>query len=115
MVFLVSKRKLFLFLQYVGLLELKAKDFKVLLYLLPYLSFENYRKVSQKDLKHEMKMSKSDVSKAISRLIENNVLKSNPASKYKTKNKELKLYDYDLEELENMVDELVEEDWIDED
>lgn len=98
--------KILLYLQYIALLDLKGKDYKVFLYMLPILSSKNPVKISQKDIAYEMHMSKSEVSKAIKNLVASNLLIVREDSIYTSKNKELLLNHYSQEDLEDRVTEL---------
>ncbi|XID90409.1 hypothetical protein ACF3MZ_17880 [Paenibacillaceae bacterium WGS1546] len=101
--------KLLVFLQYLALLDLKTKDYKVCLYLLGKLSYKKYKKINQRELAEELDIGKADVSNAINKLIDLEILIINPETAYKVKRKELMLKDYEEDKLEEMIEELIEE------
>lgn len=107
-----KKDKLVLHLRYYSLLKLKAKDYRVLLYLVPTLKFSDYVYVNQKQTAKNLNISGTDMSKAIKNLIDKCVLDKNTAN-YTSKSNELKLHKYSANELENKISELTGEssDW----
>ncbi|MGN9135200.1 MarR family transcriptional regulator [Clostridium sp. HCP1S3_B4] len=104
----MKKDKLLEYLQYIALLNLKTKEYKVFLYILNKLSTKKYRIINQKQLSEELGLSKSEVSKAIKKLLNEKIIEINPDSIYKSKKKEIKLNDYSVEQLEDMVYDLAE-------
>ena len=107
----MKKDSILLYLQYISLLDFKTKEYKVFLYILNQLRFNKYKIINQKLLCEELGLSKSEVSKGIKKLIDKKVLVLNPDSVYKNKKKELKLNEYSNEELEDMIFELVEQNY----
>ncbi|WP_321825975.1 replication/maintenance protein RepL [Clostridium butyricum] len=103
------QKKLLLYLQYISLLNLKTKEYKVFLYIINQLNTQNYTIINQKQLSEELGLSKSEISKAIKKLINEEIFVLNPSSIYKSKKKEIKLNDYSVDELEDMIYDLLEE------
>lgn len=93
--------KIELLLQYAAVKNLKGKDYRVLLYILPRLSFGKFKKISQREISEALSMTKSNVSLAISSLIQNGILEADP--EYRN-TKKIRLHDY----RENEVAELIE-------
>jgi len=58
--------------------NLEGSEIKVLLKLLKYLDYENLIQVQQKEIADELKMQRSNLNRAISRLIEIGVILSGP-------------------------------------
>ncbi len=89
-----------LLLQYAAVLPLKGKDYKVLLYLLPRIRLQKYKKINQKELSEALNITKSNISISISNLIDNGILASDP--NYRS-NKAVKLCAYSDDELQLMI------------
>lgn len=100
----MSTSKMLLYLQYIAILELKGKDYRVLLYLLSdFLKWSRPIKISQKDIAYELSMSKSDVSKALKHLVEMNILQIDEDLSFEKKKKKFYLVEYTEEELYDLV------------
>lgn len=59
-------------------MDLTGEQYKVLMYLFSRLDFDNFLKVSQKDISEKLKLHKSNVSKAIKRLVELDIIAIGP-------------------------------------
>lgn len=74
----MKKSELLITLQYLSFIELRTKEYKVLLYLLPKLAnleFGDFYSVSQFKIADDIRIPRSDVSKALKNLVVNKVLK----------------------------------------
>lgn len=99
----MDNKKLILYCKYISLLNLKARDYKIFLFILNELKPEEYTIINQTILSESLNMSKAEISKGIKTLVDKNILVLNPNSKYKSKKKELKLNNYTDEGLEGMI------------
>lgn len=105
-----SSKYLLTYLQYVSLLDIKTRDYKVLLYLMDKLNIDDYININQKNLSDELNISKSEVSKAIKALIDNNIIELDPEL-YKNghrKRKRIKLTNYSYDELTLNIENIIE-------
>lgn len=93
--------KIELLLQYAAVKNLKVKDYRVLLYILPRLSFEKYKKISQREISEALCLTKSNVSLAISSLIQSGIIEADP--EYRN-TKKVRLRDYKKEDLEELIE-----------
>ncbi len=104
-----TKKDLLLLLKYISLLDLTKKDLKVFLYILHSLDYINYIKINHQRIASDLNIAKSDVSIAIKKLIENEILDINKSSViYATKRKEIKLHDYSRKDLLQLIDDLTD-------
>lgn len=102
----MKKSTLLKYLEYVSFCELKAKDYKVFLYLLSDLLKLETIKIKQSVIAEELGMTKSDVSKALRRLEKNNILSFNWITERK---KKIGLVEYSDEELNELIEEKIDE------
>ncbi|WP_043930575.1 MarR family transcriptional regulator [Bacillus sp. EB01] len=105
---MLKKKGIYSLLQYISLLDLKSRDYKVLLYIMPKVNSEEFVKVNQKTIADELSLSKSEVSKAIKKLVEEEILMVNLQSENKRKKVELILGDFSKEELDDRIFELID-------
>lgn len=81
--------------------ELKTKDYKVLLYLLPSLRSGDYIKINQGKIADDLQIAKSDVSRSIKRLITCQIIQPfNLGGGWKLN---IRLYPYAYEEVSEMI------------
>lgn len=71
----MNKKLLTTILKYASLSNnLKTKDYKVLLYLIPQLRSGDYIKINHGKIADDLEIAKTDVSRSIRRLIENEII-----------------------------------------
>lgn len=90
----IKKKTLSFILQFASLQEdLRLKDLRVLLYLIPKLRKDDFIKINQTSIAEDLNINKSDVSKAIRKLIDNKILElESSESRW---NNIIRLYPYD--------------------
>ena len=59
-------------------MDLSKEQYRILMYLFSRLDFDNYLKVTQKDISEKLGLHKSNVSKAIKRLVELDIISVGP-------------------------------------
>lgn len=91
-------------MQYISLLPLTTKEYKIILYILRNIISKEYR-INQIDISEDLNISKSDVSKAFKKLIELNVLLKIEINQRRYK---VKLNKYTEEELDSMIQNIIE-------
>lgn len=94
------------YLEYAALSELKSKDYKVFLYILPQLIEKSSIKINQNDIANELGISKSEVSKGLKRLESAEIISFGWFNKRK---KTIELEEYTIDELDEMITEKMEE------
>lgn len=101
----MTKSHLLKYLQYVALCELKSKDYKVLLYILPKLLKNDSLQINQNKIAEELDIAKSDVSKSLSRLEEENIITFFQIS---TRKRLVTLKEYTIDEIDELISEAIE-------
>lgn len=102
----MKKSTLIKYLEYASFCDLKAKDYKVFLYLISELIEMEELKINQSTVAEELGMTKSDVSKALKRLEKNKILQFIWVTERK---KRIGLVEYTNEELDELLEEKIEE------
>jgi len=81
--------------------ELKTKDYKVLLYLIHNLRNDELITISQLKIADDLNIARSDVSKSIKKLINNEILQS--AFPHSGWNKHIRLHPYELDDITELI------------
>ncbi|QCT04863.1 hypothetical protein E6C60_4158 [Paenibacillus algicola] len=102
----MKKSTLLKYLEFAAHCDLKAKDYKVLLYLLSDLLTMEKIMINQNTTAEELGLTKSDVSKALRRLEKNKILYFDWLSERK---KSIGLVEHDDDELDELIAEKIEE------
>lgn len=66
-------------LEWLAIKNLQNQEYRVLMYLMSRLDFENYTRISQKNIAITLEMQQGNVSRAIRGLLENDIIKKGPS------------------------------------
>ncbi|MFC5471317.1 MarR family transcriptional regulator [Cohnella suwonensis] len=102
----MKKSTMLKYLEYASLCELKAKDYKVFLFIISDLIESNEIRNNQNTTAEHLGITKSDVSKALRRLEKNKILSFSWVS---IRKKLITLVPYDDDELDELISEKIEE------
>ena len=97
----MDKKRILKTLICAAIMDLKGKDYRVLLYILPKLCSDGqFKKINQLQISEALGITKSNVSLAISNLIRNKLIEADPA--YRNV-KRVRLCQYDRDNLEDIL------------
>ncbi len=94
------------YIQYASLLDLKARDYKVFLYIFDKLSGFDEISINQNRVAEVLDITKSDVSRALRKLEINELIYFEWITKRK---KNIGLIEYDNDELDELIEEIIDE------
>lgn len=101
----MKKKTIMLVLKYASLNgQLKRKDYRVLLYLMPKLARLDegeFARINQAKIADDLEIAKTDVSRSIKKLIEAKIIE--PQNKEKGWKLDIRLHPYEYDEIENIL------------
>lgn len=93
---------LYSFLDYVALLDLSARDYRVFLHILKEINSNDYVIISQKRICIDLYMQKSEVSKAIKNLLDKEIIERD-LSKEDNRSKYIRIKNYTKTEINKLI------------